>query len=110
MVNGNITQEMYKAYEKARKLDDFMMLPELHAITSGLKALTTELASQGIEICRFCCGGHGYCRTSGLPDLYENYVQNPTWEGENDVLYLQTGRFLLKKHSYPEDIQNIQNF
>ena len=96
LVNGNIVQDMYNAFEKARKLDDFMMLPELHAITSGLKALTTELASQGIEVCRFCCGGHGYCRTSGLPDIYENYVQNPTWEGENDVLYLQTGRFLLK--------------
>ena len=26
---------------------------------------------------------------SGLPTLFASYVQNATWEGDNNVLYLQ---------------------
>ena len=88
--------KMYWEFEKSRDKGDFRVLPELHALSSGLKAICTWEAVEGIERCRFCCGGHGYSRLSGLPDLYASYVQNPTWEGDNDVLCLQTGRFLLK--------------
>jgi len=87
---------MYWEFEKKREVGDFRILPELHALSSGLKAICTWEAVEGIEKCRFCCGGHGYSRLSGLPDLYASYVQNPTWEGDNDVLCLQTGRYLLK--------------
>lgn len=38
---------------------------------------------------RRTCGGHGYSRLSGLPTLYASYVQNVTWEGDNNVLCLQ---------------------
>lgn len=88
--------KLYRAFEKNRDLGDFSILPELHATSSGLKAICSWEAVEGIERCRFCCGGHGYSRLSGLPDLYASYVQNPTWEGDNDVLCLQTGRYLLK--------------
>lgn len=71
-------------------------LPALHALSSGLKAFTTGVAADGIEACRRTCGGHGYSLLSGLPTLYASYVQNCTWEGDNNVLYLQTARFLSK--------------
>lgn len=59
------------------------MLPELHALSSGLKSLCTEIAAGGVETCRRTCGGHGYMMASGLPTLFASYVQNVTWEGEN---------------------------
>lgn len=45
--------------------------------------------SDGIEVARRTCGGHGYSALSGLPRLFASYVQNVTWEGDNNVLYLQ---------------------
>lgn len=53
------------------------------------QALGTTLASNGMEAARRCCGGHGYSLASGLPTLFASYVQNATWEGDNNVLYLQ---------------------
>lgn len=87
---------MYRQFEKDRDAGDFSLLPELHALSSGLKALCTWVAADGIEECRRTCGGHGYSRLSGLPTLFQNYVQNVTWEGDNNVLCLQTGRYLIK--------------
>jgi acyl-CoA oxidase len=42
-------------------------------------------------VARRTCGGHGYSALSGLPRLFASYVQNVTWEGDNNVLYLQVG-------------------
>jgi acyl-CoA oxidase len=47
------------------------------------------VAADGIEVARRTCGGHGYSALSGLPRLFASYVQNVTWEGDNNVLYLQ---------------------
>ena len=57
--------------------------------------MCTWQTADGVEACRRCCGGHGYSRLSGLPDLFSSYVQNVTWEGDNNVMCLQTARFLL---------------
>ncbi|XP_003391494.1 PREDICTED: peroxisomal acyl-coenzyme A oxidase 1-like, partial [Amphimedon queenslandica] len=71
-------------------------LPELHATSAGLKALCSEISSNGVELCRLCCGGHGYSAASGLPQLYVDYSPAQTYEGENTVMLLQTARYLLK--------------
>ncbi|CAI8017276.1 Peroxisomal acyl-coenzyme A oxidase 1 [Geodia barretti] len=42
-------------------------LPELHATSAGLKAISAEISNNGIEVCRMACGGHGYSQASGLP-------------------------------------------
>ena len=55
----------------------------------GVQALSTWITCDGIEACRRGCGGHGYSLLSGLPTLYASYVQNATWEGDNNVLCLQ---------------------
>lgn len=39
------------------------------------QALCTWIAADGIEECRRTCGGHGYSKLSGLPTLFQNYVQ-----------------------------------
>ncbi|XP_034264504.1 peroxisomal acyl-coenzyme A oxidase 1 isoform X1 [Pantherophis guttatus] len=78
---------------------DLSELPELHALSAGLKAFSTWTASSGIEECRMACGGHGYSRCSGLPDIYVNFTPSCTYEGENTVMMLQTARFLVKTYT-----------
>ncbi|XP_029456328.1 peroxisomal acyl-coenzyme A oxidase 1 isoform X1 [Rhinatrema bivittatum] len=74
-------------------------LPELHALSAGLKAFTTWVASAGIEECRMACGGHGYSHCSGIPNLYVTFTPTCTYEGENTVMMLQTARFLVKSYT-----------
>ncbi|KAL7989430.1 hypothetical protein Chor_012096 [Crotalus horridus] len=78
---------------------DLSELPELHALSAGLKAFSSWTASTGIEECRMACGGHGYSRCSGLPDIYVNFAPSCTYEGENTVMMLQTARFLVKSYT-----------
>ena len=54
------------------------------------------LFADAIERCRRCCGGHGYSKASGLPTTLTDYLPSVTYEGENNVMFLQTARFLLK--------------
>jgi acyl-CoA oxidase len=76
-------------------------LAEVHATSSGLKSLTTELTAKGIEECRLCCGGHGYSQMSGLPSLYATYVHKSTAEGDNWMLTQQVARHLFKCSESP---------
>ncbi|XP_054635959.1 peroxisomal acyl-coenzyme A oxidase 1 isoform X2 [Dunckerocampus dactyliophorus] len=77
---------------------DFSELPELHALSAGLKAFTTWAANSAIEVCRMSCGGHGYSRSSALPDIYVEFTPTCTYEGENTVMMLQTARYLMKSY------------
>ncbi|KAG9462846.1 hypothetical protein GDO78_022998 [Eleutherodactylus coqui] len=61
-----------------------------------MKAFATEICSNGVEVCRKACGGHGYSLYSGLPSLYTKVTASCTYEGENTVLHLQVARFLVK--------------
>ena len=54
-----------------------------------MQAVSTTLASDGMEAARRACGGHGYSLLSGLPTVFTHYVQNVTWEGDNNVMLLQ---------------------
>ncbi|KAL8212789.1 UNVERIFIED_CONTAM: hypothetical protein K2H54_058684 [Gekko kuhli] len=89
-------QEIFDQGYAETKQGKFDLLPELHALASGIKVITTEYCSAGVEICRRACGGHGYSLLSGLPSLYTKLVASCTYEGENTVLLLQTARFLIK--------------
>ncbi|GAB0092190.1 Acyl-coenzyme A oxidase [Sergentomyia squamirostris] len=77
-------------------------LPELHALSCGLKAVTTTDAVAGVEICRTSCGGHGYLECSGFPNIYGMAAAAYTYEGENTVLFLQTARYLMKAAKNPD--------
>ncbi|KAL0600964.1 Peroxisomal acyl-coenzyme A oxidase 2 [Plecturocebus cupreus] len=77
---------------------DFSILPELHALSTGMKAMMSDFCTQGAETCRRACGGHGYSKLSGLPSLVTRVSASCTYEGENTVLYLQVARFLVKNY------------
>ncbi|XP_040041910.2 peroxisomal acyl-coenzyme A oxidase 1 isoform X2 [Gasterosteus aculeatus] len=86
---------------------DFSELPELHALSAGLKAFTTWATNSAIEVCRMSCGGHGYSRSSGLPDIYVEFTPTCTYEGENTVMMLQTARYLVKSYRQAQAGQKL---
>lgn len=71
-------------------------LQELHASLSGLKAWSTIIAHGHMEDLRKACGGQGFLRSSGLPDIVENFCDPATVEGEQVIMSLQCSRFLVK--------------
>ncbi|KAM6939933.1 peroxisomal acyl-coenzyme A oxidase 1 [Xenentodon cancila] len=96
-----VSQYMTKTYQRISgdiNQGDFSELPELHALSAGLKAFTTWEANAAIEVCRMSCGGHGYSRSSALPDIYVEFTPTCTYEGENTVMMLQTARYLVKSY------------
>ncbi|KAI8886274.1 acyl-CoA oxidase [Backusella circina FSU 941] len=89
---------LYELNQEAVKNNNFSLLADLHASSSGLKSLTTTMAVESIEECRRACGGHGYSMFSGLGSFYQDYLPNVTWEGDNYILSQQTARYLLKTY------------
>ncbi|PKU36821.1 peroxisomal acyl-coenzyme a oxidase 1 isoform x1 [Limosa lapponica baueri] len=76
-------------------------------LPAGLKAFTSWTANAGIEECRMACGGHGYSRCSGIPDIYVTFTPSCTYEGENTVMMLQTARFLVKSYTQVSSGQRV---
>ncbi|XP_075133571.1 peroxisomal acyl-coenzyme A oxidase 1-like isoform X2 [Leptodactylus fuscus] len=94
--------DMRKAYYRITRdiqQGNLNELPELHALSAGLKAFTTWVANSGIEECRMSCGGHGYSHCSGIPDIYVTFTAACTYEGDNMVMMLQSARFLFKSYT-----------
>ncbi|KAJ8736603.1 hypothetical protein PYW08_007259 [Mythimna loreyi] len=87
---------MYNNVTAELDAGDMERLPELHALSCCLKAVTTADAAECVERCRLACGGHGYMLASNLPITYGHVTAACTYEGENTVLLLQTARYLVK--------------
>nr|AFD64640.1 peroxisomal acyl-coenzyme A oxidase 1 isoform 2 [Sus scrofa] len=96
---GAYIKETYHRINENIRQGDLSGLPELRALTAGLKAFTSWTANAAIEACRMACGGHGYSHCSGLPNIYVNFTPTCTFEGENTVMMLQTARFLMKSYN-----------
>ena len=86
----------YHALQREQLAGDHSSLPRVHALTAALKAYTTQVAHDGAEDARKCCGGFGYSEMSGLPMILSTIAPLPTLEGENYVMYQQTARYLVK--------------
>lgn len=71
-------------------------LPEMHALSCCLKAVTTTDASEGFETCRLACGGHGYLASANFSITYGLVTAAATYEGETTIMLLQTARYLMK--------------
>ncbi|KAH8021614.1 hypothetical protein HPB51_016010 [Rhipicephalus microplus] len=71
--------ELYKQANQDLEQGNLQALPELHAISSGLKAFCSDMSAKGIETCRLACGGHGFLLISGLPRLYATTVAACTY-------------------------------
>lgn len=94
----DLLKDFDNAVKKAGKdLDkvDTNMLPELHATSAGLKAFGTEMACNGLEEARRCCGGQGYSMASGIAGIVLDYLPNVTYEGDRLPMALQTARALV---------------
>ncbi|KAF9450596.1 acyl-CoA oxidase [Macrolepiota fuliginosa MF-IS2] len=88
---------LYDSLGSEQKGGNSPILPYLHITTAALKAYGSQVAADGAEDARKCCGGHGYSALSGLPDIVANITSIPTLEGENYVMYQQTARYLVKQ-------------
>jgi len=89
---------------------DLSYVKGMHALTSGLKAQFSSQTLSSIEVCRQCCGGHGYSEYSGLPAIYMNYAPTVTYEGDNTVLLLQCGSFLFKQLQKAKDGRTLSGW
>lgn len=86
---------------------EYTRLSELHALACSLKVLCSSDSSSGIERLRLACGGHGYLTSSNLGNLYVAATAACTYEGENTVLLLQVGRFLMKSYRQALEGKNL---
>jgi len=71
------------------------LLKETHATSAGLKAFCTWATLDTIERSRQACGGHGYSSYNGFASMYADFAVHCTWEGDNTILALQSGRSLI---------------
>ena len=76
--------------------NDFSLMMDLHGLLSGCKACFTWDTLSGMEILRQSCGGHGYLESSGFTNLIQHAAAKVTLEGDNTVMLLQMGRYLIK--------------
>lgn len=74
-------------------------LKETHGTSAGLKAFCSWKALEIIETCRQSCGGQGYSSYAGLASMFQDFAVQCTWEGDNTVMTLQLGRYLVSSLS-----------
>ncbi|KAH9425349.1 acyl-Coenzyme A oxidase [Dermatophagoides pteronyssinus] len=71
---------------------------EIHAVACAAKPISGWLCRDTIQECREACGGHGYLAASRLGELRDDHDANNTYEGDNNVLQMQTSNFLISKY------------
>lgn len=107
LFTGTEMTEMYNimmsrldgAKEGDEDLDEVIeILKETHSTSAGLKAFCTWNCLSTIEACRQACGGHGYSAYTGLAQMYQDFAVQCTWEGDNTILTLQLGRYLISSY------------
>ncbi|UZJ55930.1 hypothetical protein CBS101457_005250 [Exobasidium rhododendri] len=74
------------------------LLKETHSTSAGLKAFCTWATLEAIEKTRQACGGHGYSSYVGLAPMGQDFAVHCTWEGDNTILALQSGRALIQAY------------
>lgn len=74
------------------------MLKQTHSTSAGLKAFCTWATLDAIEKSRQSLGGHGYSAYNGLANMFSDFAVHCTWEGDNTILALQSGRFLVQAY------------
>ncbi|THH33351.1 hypothetical protein EUX98_g807 [Antrodiella citrinella] len=93
---GRKIAAMFAPLSKRVEEGDTSPLAEMHAISSGLKSLTTTVAIQDVETTRRALGGHGFSEFAGLGRIYADNVPSTTYEGDNFVLDQQVSRAAVK--------------
>ena len=78
---------------------------ELEARAAGLKAMTTDHATETIQACREACGGAGYMSLNRFADLKADTDVFTTFEGDNTVLFQLVAKGMLT--DYKEDFADL---
>lgn len=60
-----------------------------------MKAMASWNTIKGVQECRMACGGLGYSFYANFSSIMNNCEIHTTWEGDNNVLLQQTGKYLL---------------
>lgn len=71
---------------------------EIHAIACVAKPISGWICRDTIQECREACGGHGYLKAAGFGDLRDDHDANNTYEGDNNVIQMQTSNFLIRTY------------
>ena len=81
---------------------------EVEARAAGIKAITTEHATDTIQTCREACGGAGYMTLNRFADLKADTDVFTTFEGDNTVLLQLVAKGMLT--NYASDFAELQTF
>ena len=82
LMTGRVMTDLHKRNLKNVIQGEVGLMAEVHATSSGLKALTSDLATAQMEDTRRACGGHGYAWCGGIVDILTTTLQDVTVEGK----------------------------
>lgn len=71
---------------------------EIHAVACAAKPISGWLCRDAIQECREACGGHGFLAASGLGELRDDHDANNTYEGDNNVIQMQTSNYIIRQY------------
>jgi acyl-CoA oxidase len=66
--------------------NNFSMLPLMHHLSAGMKAVITQETLDALFIIRQSLGGAGYSAWSGFTRAIDDYGPMVTFEGDNTVM------------------------
>lgn len=72
---------------------------EVHMLSAGLKAISSDLAYDAADAGRQLCGGHGFSALSRLGHIRNDADVQRTYEGANSVMMQQVAMVLLKNYN-----------
>jgi acyl-CoA oxidase len=81
---------LIEQYVEMKSTRDEQLVADVHSLSAGLKAYTTNYTADALSICRECCGGHGYAAINRLGAWRSDHDIFKTFEGDNTVLLQQT--------------------
>lgn len=94
-----LTERLESLQSGSKELNEVLeLLKEMHGTSSGLKPFCTWTCLNIIDQARQSLGGHGYSSYNSLASTYNDFVVHCTWEGDNTILTLQAGRYLVSSY------------
>ncbi|KAL5478962.1 hypothetical protein ACEPAI_2249 [Sanghuangporus weigelae] len=109
LLGRNLTYA-YMELSKQLSRGETESLPDMHAITSGLKVLVSTTSVHDVEVARRSMGGHGYSAYAGLGKVYSDALPSVTYEGDNFVLDQQVVRAALKAYNQSQSSTYLSTF